>query len=65
MCISTKNIYIDSTCAIHTWIGCIGIENACTGNIWIRDTFVGDVEPRILAGLRKTLANQEVSDCCL
>lgn len=41
---------IGSICALGTWIGCGGIEGACTGGICARGASVRGVEPRALVG---------------
>ncbi len=57
-----KNTSIGSTCAVGTLIGCIGIGDACTGDICAKTTSVGSVEPRVLAGLGVILANLWVNN---
>lgn len=58
----TRDIYIDSTCAMGTWIKYAGIGGTCIGGICVKSICIRDVEPRILAGLRVTLAGPGVKD---
>lgn len=61
----TKDTCISSTYAVGSLIGYVGIGVANTGSICARSAFVGDVEPRALAGSGILLAGPRVIDYCL
>lgn len=59
-----RDAYISSTCTVSTWIRYAGIRSVYTGGICIRSAFIKGVEPRVLAGLRITLAGLGINNCC-
>ena len=54
---------VGSTYAINTWIRYPSVGNACTKVICANSTFIGDIEPRVLAKLGVTLVGLGVIDC--
>lgn len=64
-----RNAYIDSTCAVSTWIRCTSDGGTYTSGICAKSDFVRDVEPgvgpKILLRLGPILAGPGVNDYCL
>lgn len=64
MNIYTRNIYIDSICAMNTWIGCANIRDAYISYICAKSAFARSVKPRALAESGIILSYLEINDCC-
>lgn len=63
--IYTRDICINNTCTLNTWMRCANIEKACTKNICTINIFIRDVEPRILIELVITLIFLRRNNYCL
>ncbi len=59
-----RDICIDNTCAMGTWIRYAGIGGIYTGGIYAKSAFVRGIETRVLAGLKITLAELGGIDFC-
>lgn len=62
----TKNIYMDSPCAMATWIRCISDGSAYISNIYVKSAFIRGIEPSVgsrrLLRLGIILASPKVND---